>query len=281
MKKFTLFFAILFILCSASFAQEEVLVGWTFPENSAIADTGITVNLDKEVITLGGTSAIEFKNGFTTKAAQASGWNDGMDLKAWAISFSTEGYSVLSISSMQTSGGNDPGPKDFKIQYSIDSGVSWMDVPNGGVVVENDWTTGVVVNLELPSECNDKAEVQIRWVMTSNEASGSGGAVLESGKSKIDEIYVRGDKISGIADNSIGIVMEIGPNPTSNFLTMKSNVKMQNIILSDISGKILLNSTVNSCFEVVYLPQLPKGLYLLSIAIKDNDHIFKRKIVLQ
>jgi len=120
MKRFTLIIVIIFMMIGFVHTQNEVIVGWTFPGNSAVADTGINVNLEKEIYTIGGTSEIEFKNGFETKAVQASGWEDGMDSKAWVVSFSTQGYSDLIISSMQSSGGNDPGPKDFKLQYSIE-----------------------------------------------------------------------------------------------------------------------------------------------------------------
>ena len=154
MKKFTLILFVLMIT-GALFAQNEVVVGWTFPGNSSVADTGIAVNLDKEISTMGGTSEIQFKNGFETKAAQATGWNEGMDTKAWVVSFSTEGYADLAISSRQSSGGADPGPKDFKIQYSLDAGTSWTDVSGSDIVVENDWETGFVDKIELPDECED------------------------------------------------------------------------------------------------------------------------------
>lgn len=279
MKKFTLLFAAVIILYGAINAQETVIIGWTFPGNSSVADTGIDVNMDKEVLTMGETSDIDFKNGFTTKAAQATEWNDGMDNKAWVVSFSTEGYSGLAISSMQSSGGNEPGPKDFKVQYSVDNGSNWMDVADGEIAVENEWITGVIDNLELPSECNDIAEVQIRWVMTSNEASGAGGPVLESGKSKIDEIYIRGDKISAIANSNFGVVMEIGPNPTTDFLNVKSDLKMQNIILCDVSGKVVLQKEVNTKVGTIYLATFPKGLYILSVDYWNRNSTYKRKII--
>jgi len=66
----------------------------------------------QEIFTMGGTSGIEFKNGLDTKAAQVTEWDNGMDVKAWVIEISTENFENLTISSIQQSGGNDPGPKD-------------------------------------------------------------------------------------------------------------------------------------------------------------------------
>jgi len=277
MKKLNLLFIAFVVLYSAVFGQNEVLVGWTFPGNSAIADTGINVNLDKEIYTVGGTSNIEFKNGYETKAAQASGWDDGMDLKAWVISFSTENYSNLTISSMQSSGGNDPGPKNFKIQYSIDVGSTWFDLESGDIIVENDWTTGVIDNLTLPNECQDQAEVIIRLIMTTNEASGAGGSVLETGKSKIDEIYIRGEVINGI--NEIQkFNLTIGPNPVRNFIRIQADIQLDNLILTDLSGRNIIQKQGVEFTDELNISGLPQGTYVLIIKNAEQKFITSRKI---
>jgi len=165
-------------------AQEIVIVGWTFPGSSAVADTGLIINLENEVTTMGGTSDIEFKNGFETKAAQATKWHNGLDTKAWLVHLSTEGYENLTISSLQSSGGNDPGPKYLKAQYSLANSEVWIDIENGAITVENDWESGVLENVPLPENCYDQSQLMIRWLMASNEASGAGGDVLESGNQK-------------------------------------------------------------------------------------------------
>lgn len=279
MKKIALLFTGLIVLYGAINAQETVIVGWTFPGNSAVADTGIDVNLDMEIYTVGGTSEIDFKNGFETKAAQVTEWKDGMGTKAWVVSFSSEGYSGLTVSSMQSSGGNDPGPKDFKIQYSIDNGTSWIDVANGVVAVENDWTTGVADSLELPEDCNDNPEIQIRWLMASNEASGGASSVLESGKSKIDEICIRGDKISGIENLKLKLGLEIGPNPATTNINISSDSEMKKILICDVSGRVVLQKNSNTHHELIDIVALPKGLYILSVSYWENDIILKRKIM--
>ena len=112
MNKLILLITGLIIVNFSLNAQQIVIAGWTFPDNSAVADTGITDNLEAEVMTMGGTSEIQFKNGLETKAAQASEWDNGMNTKAWYVEITTTGYENLSISSVQQSGGTDPGPKD-------------------------------------------------------------------------------------------------------------------------------------------------------------------------
>ena len=215
-----------------------MIAGWTFPSNSLAADTGVSVNLTQEIITVGGTSAIELKNGFTTKAAQASGWNDGMDQKGWVVTLSTAGFWNLTISSRQQSGGNDPGPGDFKLQYSTDGGTSWTDLDGGDITVENDWETSFVDQLALPQACEDQDELMIRWLMASNEASGAGGNVLEEGKSKIDEIYVRGELINSVSHVPAPAI-SIETANGGNALVIRSDEGIGKVCLLSLSGRVL------------------------------------------
>ncbi len=238
MKKFTLIFVVI-MFTGVVYAQNEVVVGWTFPGDSAVADTGIAVNLDKEITTMGGTSEIQLKNGYETKAAQATGWNEGMDTKAWVVSFSTEGYSDLTIGSRQSSGGSDPGPKNYKIQYSIDVGTSWTDIPGSDIIVENDWETSFIENLELPDDCENMSELMIRWIMTTNEASGAGGNVLETGKSKIDEIFIKGEVLNSVKEH-LNFNISIGPNPATDYIQIRADFEIDKLILSDLSGRIII-----------------------------------------
>ena len=185
---------------------------------------------------MGGTSEIQFKNGLETKAAQASEWDNGMNTKAWYVEITTTGYENLSISSVQQSGGTDPGPKDYKLQYSIEDEV-WIDIPGGSIMVENDCTTSAVENLPLPEACNDMPSLKIRWVMTSNEASGGSGTVLETGKDKIDNIFIKGDLINTIYSSVIDF-LSVYPNPTSEKISIDSKAKIEAIQLISFSGQM-------------------------------------------
>ncbi len=280
MKIVALLFSGLILINLSLYSQDIVLAGWTFPGSSALADTGLVMNLENEIITLGGTSEIEFKNGFETKAAQASEWNDGMDIKAWVVYLSTVGYDNLTLSSLQSSGGNDPGPKDFKIQYSVDEGLSWMNIENGEISVENDWETGVLDNLPLPENCFDQNQLQIRWLMASNEASGNGGNVLESGKSKIDEIYIRGVKISAIVEFHSNVQLDIFPNPANNYVDIQSESIIQSIIISEITGKILLQKEACAFTERIDISGLSKGTYFITIKYKESQNLSCHKLVI-
>jgi hypothetical protein len=227
---------------------------------------------------MGGTSAIEFKNGLESKAAQASAWNDGMDLKCWVVELNTQGFENLTISSRQQSGGTDPGPKDFKLQYSIETDV-WIDIPDGAITVENDWTTSFVDNLPLPVECNDMETLLLRWIMTSNEASGAGGPVLEIGKSKIDDIYVRGGLINGIYDQLQNQIVNIYPNPTSGSVDINAEREIECIHIVSLSGQVVKNLNFNSTIVNLNLSDLPRGTYFMRTKLKGKSTLHMDKVV--
>lgn len=279
MRNFTLLLIACVTFSFAALAQSELLVGWTFPGNSLVADTGISLHPETEIITIGGTSAIELKNGYTTKAAQATEWNLGMETKAWMIKAKTTGYNNLTISSRQQSGGEEPGPKYFNIQFSINNGLSWNDIIGGEITVENDWETSFVDNLPLPSDCSEKDDLWIRWVMALNTASGNGGSVTADGKSKIDNIYLRGDKINGIEDH-LQVSFTLFPNPATDYVEINANSIMTNIVIADISGKIVFEKYINAQTEKIDVSNFPKGNYIISIKNKENNNLTSQKLLI-
>ena len=279
MKKFTLLLTLNLIFGSMVFAQSTLLVGWTFPATSLVADTGLSLHPNNEITTMGGTSEIEMKNGFTTKAAQATEWNQGMETKGWLINVKTTGYNNLTISSRQQSGGEEPGPKYFKIQFSINNGASWSDVVGGEIEVENDWETSFVDKLSLPSSCEDQDEIMIRWVMALNIASGNGGSVAADGKSKIDNIFIHGDKINGLEDHK-KVSFSLFPNPATDYVIIEANVKMTNIVIADVAGKIIFAKDTNTQSEKLDISGLANGNYMITIKNEENNYISSQKLII-
>jgi hypothetical protein len=170
-----------FLGTAASFAA------WTFPTNGTIV-TPSTSNSNNAAQTLtsnGGT--IGDVTGATTRAATANAWGSGSDTKYWQIDLNTTGLYELTISSKQRSSGT--GPRDFKLQYKVGAG-AFTDVPSGVITVADNFTNGVVSNLNLPSACDNQTSISIRWIMTSN-TSVNGGSV-GTGTSRIDDIDVQG-----------------------------------------------------------------------------------------
>ena len=103
MKKITLITVLLIIALVGtiqfSSSAQDTIVKWTFPTNTGFADGGtLSSNLEQEIQTAGGTSEIQFKNGATTKAAEASGWDNGANEKKWKVEFETTGYTNIRLS---------------------------------------------------------------------------------------------------------------------------------------------------------------------------------------
>lgn len=186
-----------------------LMVQWDFPDDpdDAVADDGLAVNLDREITTVGANAPSFGVAGATTRAATANGWDDGSGTKYWLVDFSTEGHGALTVSSKQRS--SNTGPRDFKLQYRVGVSGTWTDVDDGEVTVADNFTSGVLDEVPLPAECNDRPQVFLRWIMTSN-TSVNGGTVFGAGTSRIDDIIVSAADdpifVMGYEDLSVGNV---------------------------------------------------------------------------
>lgn len=248
---------------------QTVIVQWTFPSGTstdATAVAGIAANITRTMEAVG-TSAIDFsKNGFTSKAAQATGWDNGSGSKCWQVSFTTKGYAGFKLSSRQQTGGNNPGPRDFKLQYRLGTSGTWTDITGGIIVTANDWTTGYVNNLALPAECDNQDLVFVRWLMNSNVPSSGTGDVLASGISKIDDILITADINTGIENPNPDSGIILFPNPVNNnLLNIQSDQQSLVVYVYDLQGKLV---KINSAFNgqvLMKTSELPRGMYIADI----------------
>ncbi len=178
-------------------SAQTTLVTWNFPNfpDDSVADAGgIAANNLKVLHPSPGATGYSFTTaGFATRAASAAGWDNGDGVKYWEISFSTTGYSGITLSSKQKS--NNQGPSNFKVQYKVGAAGTYADVTNGAVTVLNNWTSGVVSGLALPSVTNNQSSVYVRWIMTSNVTPNT-GTVTSTGVTQIDDIVVEASTVS-------------------------------------------------------------------------------------
>ncbi|MFJ5714126.1 5'-nucleotidase C-terminal domain-containing protein [Neobacillus sp. NPDC093127] len=163
------------------------LAKWVFGDNNLKSTSGIAANLDRPLSITGATitSYTGGPNGINVPSATK--W----DTKpaSWQVSISTKGYQNITLSSKQISSGT--GPKDFKVQYSLDNS-TWVDVPGAVVTVANNWTSGVLTNIALPKEANDKDLVYVKW-LKSSEINVNGTAIVGTGTSRMGEIEFKGE----------------------------------------------------------------------------------------
>jgi hypothetical protein len=282
MKRPTLLriFAIILItgLFQLNTLAQDTIVQWTFPTEDGTADGGvIQSNLTRTIETAGGTSNIQFKNGATTKAAQATGWDNGNDEKKWKVEFETTGYGNLKLSSKISSGGQNPGPRDFKVQYKLDDG-SWTDVENSNFQTANDWTTGVLFELDLPGICDNQVLIKIRWIMTSDTAS-DGSVVTETGISKIDDIFITGQILNGDYEVEAALGIKTYPNPASDVIQIESVSHLQ-VELYDMNGKRIQTREINTRGKIE-VSALNPGIYLLKMKDLETNSVTSTTIVIQ
>jgi hypothetical protein len=271
MKKFYL---VVTLICLTQVINAQTLLAkWSIPTGQpadSFADGGITGNISVKVLKSIGTSVIDWsKNGYAGKAAQATQWDNGSGVKYWQIEVMTTGYNNIKLSSRQQSGNANPGPRDFKLQYMIGSGGTWTDVPVGNIKVLNNWDTSYVNNLVLPTACNNSASVFIRWIMTSNTSIDGSSAVAAAGTSKIDDIMIYGDVISGVEGYSEN-TFNVYPNPVTSGsqIHLSSSSLVNSIEIFDITGKSVYLNEISAVGNDILLDisKLKPGMYFVKLS---------------
>ncbi|HBF86999.1 MAG TPA: hypothetical protein DDX39_00040 [Bacteroidales bacterium] len=280
MKRIFTILSVLVLSISALFAQTDTLAMWTFPTTSfsdTLPDFHNEMNVNSYVFAEG-TSAILMKNGATTQAVQATDWQDGANTKSWQLKASTTAYGDLALSVKLTAGGSNPGPRDFKTQYKIGTSGTWTDVAGGSLTVMNDWTTGVLSNLDLPIECENVSELFVRFVMTSDTAQ-NGSIVVSSGTSKIDDVLITGTVLSSVNKVKNDYSLVVFPNPTKGIFYVESNENIESIKIYSLTGQLVFSKNASTNKEQIN-SNLTKGLYF--VQTQDINKIVKiTKLIVQ
>ena len=278
------------IFCQAQIYQ-DTLIGLTAPTGAlddTVANIGIPVNLPPlstvALRTVGGTDAITMTNGVISGdyACTATGWDNGMDTKYWEIGFQTNGASNLLLSSKQRAGGTNAGPKDWKVQYKIDTNGTCTDVPGAtSIVCGNDWTTGVLTDVPLPAACNMIYQTLfLRWIMTTNDNI-SGSTVSAAGVSKLDEVFVKADIGVGMTTLFSSQELHVYPNPSSGKIHVSLSEKDNSVFVYDCLGNCVFSQTVNGFSEELDLRSLGKGMYLLTTVSSTTGQLHSEKVIIQ
>jgi hypothetical protein len=280
---FTIFCMAFMSLFATSVFAQDTLVAWTFPSTSAdkYADFGVAaLGYSSRFISCqygylaADTISIDYTTngslGSPDKCAKAVNWTLNPDSANWMVKFKTAGYGNLKLYSKQQGGGSNPGPRDFKVQYKLPGSTSpWIDLPGGTITCANDWTTGVVNGIDLPATCeNQSSQVGIRWIVTS-QIDITGGTLLSTGISKIDDIVITGTVLAGV--NEIGSVntVNIYPNPNNGSFCIDNNKDMNNICVYNILGKCVYTNE-NIIGDRTMLTGFEKGMYIIQITTKGN-----------
>jgi 2',3'-cyclic-nucleotide 2'-phosphodiesterase (5'-nucleotidase family) len=229
------------------------LAKWDFSSttNKLVATSGIESNLDKTLSVVGPTITAN-SGGPTTGVTvpNATPWNQNPAY--WTVSLSTKGYENITLSSKQYS--SNTGPRDFKVQYSLDN-TTWVDVPGATATVAANWTSGVLSNVALPSEANNLDLVYVRWIKTS-ETGANGSPLASTGTSRIGEIEF----------NATAIQTTTEPQPDPNAIPGQGTLLLDEAPLANTTFS-LYETTSNQWYDFtsnengVYTHNLADGTY--------------------
>ena len=267
----------IFVLATYFVKAQDTIAAWTFPTGTS-ADLKPDIGIPQDtamMITSVGTSAINYKNGLTSFAAQATGWDNGANTKYWQVEINTKTYQNLKLSSMQQSGGSYPGPRDYKVQYKLGKVGTWTDIPGTAIVTANNWTSSALSNVDIPVACNNQDSVYLRWLVTSDTSSNPPALIASNGTTKIDNIIITGTGSTSIIDEAQPEVFSFYPNPASTTLYTNCAIKSEYEIVS-IDGKTLKTGTIN---KMINVSDLRKGIYLFEI--KNEKGVFIKKLIIQ
>ncbi|MDD3876613.1 MAG: T9SS type A sorting domain-containing protein [Bacteroidales bacterium] len=293
MKKMFYVFSFSFlVLFSLNSFSQDTIAAWTFPSTSAdsLIDISITANANRYISCEYGTYGaptyfaipIDYTSngslGSPDKCAKVVGLDNGADSVCFIVKFKTTGYNNLKLYSKQSGGGNNPGPRDFKVQYKLSGTSTWIDIPNGTVVCANDWTTGVLNGIDLPAACFDQSSnVSVRWLQTSNTDI-NGGTVTAAGISKIDDIIVIGDLMTGVNNLNNNDLLNVFPNPSSGDFHIENSGAINDIKIFNVLGKCVYNNEqVNE--ELINITGFEKGIYFVQFTKFDNSSSTVKLIV--
>lgn len=276
-------------ICLLSYAgAQDILTGWTFPtgtDTDLNANQGTEQNMGYDIRmiideegTAGTTSFTKGAEGEGDYAVTAEGWDNGANLKYWSIKFKAPEYKNFVVTAKQRTGGNKPGPRDWKIQYKTSGQSDWIDIENGNITLGNDWETGLT-NVQLPAECNNpEKSIHLRWIMTSN-TSLTGEDVAPTGICKIDDIQVTGEKENGIQTVLFNQYANIYPNPSNGIFTIESEKNISQLHILNMNGTLVFKQNNAGRFQQINLSQLSKGIYFIQV-LMDNK-MACQKIMIQ
>ncbi len=284
MKK-TLLIISCFAAMSFTMAQDTI-VGWSFPNSQLTPNYGLAINASRFI---GTEDDVARPTTYTTgqvtgdSAATTTGWDNGVGTKYWTLKFKTDGYKDIKISSKQRAGNqNGGGPKDFLIQWRKGSAATWENISNDTIHCANDWATGVVSEVQLPSGADTAtSNISVRWVLSSN-LNTSGTTIDPLAISKIDDIIVTGTAANvGIEEilyssNSINIY----PNPSNGIIKIVSDKSISNIEIINQIGSVVYAKNDNLTELNIDLSAYGSGIYF--IRLKDLEGLqYNKKIIVQ
>lgn len=190
----------------------------TAGENQSTSTLKASVNaVDDAKIKWSGTADL-YVNGEVTDQAPVIGTSK-TDMLGWGkypyfeTTISTAGYENIGFSAKL--GGTKKGPRDWKLQYSLD-GTEYVDIDGATYsIVDNKTLEQAFFDVQLPVECTNQDKLYIRITACSNVAINGVNAIVgqTSGDAAINDIIVTGSS-TGVVTSLNAPVFDVADGST-------------------------------------------------------------------
>ncbi len=97
-----------------------------------------------------------------------------------------------------------------------------------------------------------------------------------------DEIYIydggnvgNNGQITSVADNSPEFDYKIYPNPTSGHVNVVSNSEINEVVVLDMTGNVMMSESAHSNKVSLDLSSLAKGMYIVKVVTDENSNVSK------
>jgi len=208
---------ILLALITSQSVQATDIVAFSLASNNT--STGGLASNSGATMTISGITSSSFSG---TNGQTCYSWN-ALGSDRWqTTSFSTSGYIQLTVQGQMKA--TSTGPRDFIGQYSL-NGSTWTDIPDDPNFSDDDplinlVTTGPAYALKsfkfrLPSSCDNKATVYVRWVQNGT-VNPDGGAIgtNSSASASLKGVNIQGEAFAAPTSQA-SIISIVSVTPTT------------------------------------------------------------------
>jgi uncharacterized protein YdeI (BOF family) len=242
------------VVTSDMIVAPTMLASWDFDLKDDISHVGIDGNLNRKITVVGASAATSYVAGASGQAISTTGWDATVD-KYWTVSVTTANYSNILVSSKQY--GSNTGPRDFKLQYSLNK-TTWMDIPGASVIVKASWPSAATY-YALPSAADNQQELYIRWLNTSL-TSVTGGATGSGGTDRIDDIIIT------------GVPIPASPTPVPPAPNVTADDVNDVILGIDETMEYRMDNGPWTAYDPNHLPDL-SGDHIVKVRVKANGEV--------
>jgi len=187
-RAFAMFLAIVMVCASISFPSKaeaiaQTIGAWDYQnQESAPAELPAGATTGSGQLSVTGASY----TAYSSKSLAATAWEEE---GYWLLSdVNAANYDRLTFSASLRS--SKTGPKDFRVEYSLDEGASWNAVAGSEVEITSTDLQPLYKDLELPAELSGKSfELRVKKV---GNTSVNGDTVASTGVSNINQIEIKG-----------------------------------------------------------------------------------------